>query len=338
MAAVFLRRLSAVVALLIAASVLWVGGAVSPAMADPDTEGGSKTLSNALESAAKGQAEAIQKLNASKKRQIQLQATVKQAQADAKTLEGQVGQIANRSYRLGRTNTMSLLLNATSPDSFLERIQQIDMLAQLDGQVLQQYRGDLAKASAAKAAVDQEVVEQQKQVVALTKKRKEAEIALGSLGGGGAAGGFVSVNSPLAKPAPRNSDGSWPKESCTIDDPTTTGCITPRTLHAMQQAKAAGFTHYVSCFRHQDSGEHPKGRACDFAAHSTGFLNEAATGADKTYGNNLAAYFVNNADRLGVLYVIWFRQIWMPGTGWKAYSASGGPSVVHTNHVHLSML
>ena len=29
-----------------------------------------------------------------------------------------------------------------------------------------------------------------------------------------------------AKAAPRNSDGSWPKESCTINDPTTSGCIT----------------------------------------------------------------------------------------------------------------
>jgi hypothetical protein len=335
-AAVFPRRLSAVIALLIAASVLWVGGLSSPAMADP--EGGSKTLADALESAAKGQAEAIQRLNASKKRQTQLQNTVKTSQASAKQLEGQVGEIVNRTYRLGRTNTMALLLNSSSPDAFLERAQQIDVLGQLDGKILQQYRDDLNEAQAAKAAVDREVLEQQRQVAALTKKKKEAELALGSVGGGGAAGGFVNVNSRLAQPAPRNSDGSWPKESCTVDDPTTTGCITPRTLHAMQQAKAAGFKHYVACFRHQDSGEHPKGRACDFAAHSTGFLNEAATGADKTYGNNLAAYFIKNADRLGVMYVIWYRQIWMPGTGWKAYSPQGGPSVVHTNHVHLSML
>jgi len=263
---------------------------------------------------------------------------VKTSQASAKQLEGQVGAIVNRAYRLGRTSTMSLLLNSSSPDAFLERAQQIDTIAQLDGKILQQYRDDLDEARAAKAAADQEVAEQQKQVAALTKKKKEAELALGSIGGGGAAGGFVSVNSPLAQPAPRNSDGSWPKESCTVDDPTTTGCITPRTLHAMQQAQKAGFTHYVACFRHQDSGEHPKGRACDFAAHSSGFLNEAATGADKTYGNNLAAYFIKNADRLGVMYVIWYRQIWMPGTGWKAYSPQGGPAVVHTNHVHLSML
>ncbi|WP_433300494.1 coiled-coil domain-containing protein [Actinoplanes sp. CA-030573] len=337
MAAVFLRRLSAFFALLIAVSVLGVGGAASPALADPD-EGGTKTLRDALESAAKGQADAIQKLNASKKRQVQLQATVKNATASAKALESQVGQIANRSYRLGRTSTVTLLLNSTSPDSFLQRIQQIDMLGQIDGQILQQYRDDVARAQAAKAAVDREIVEQQKQVAALTKKKKEAELALGSVGGGGAAGGFVSANSPLAKPAPRNSDGSWPKESCTVDDPTTSGCITPRLLNAYQQARAAGFTHYTSCWSQRSSGEHPKGRACDFSANKSGFQNVAASGADKTYGNNLAAFFVKNADRLGVMYVIWYRQIWMPGTGWKAYSKSGGPSEVHTNHVHLSIL
>lgn len=337
MAAAFLRRLSAVLALLVASSVLLVAGPGTPAFADPD-EGGSKTLRDALESAAKGQADAIQKLNSSKKRQSQLLTTVVQATAAAKALEGQVGEIASRTYRMGRTSTMSMLLNASSPDLFLERVQHLDMLAQLDGQVLKEYRDDLSRAQAAKAAVDREIKEQQKQVTALTKKKKEAELALGSVGGGGAAGGFINANSPLAKAAPRNSDGSWPKESCTVDDPTTSGCITARTLHAYQQARSAGFTHYTNCFSKRSSGEHPKGRACDFSANATGFQNVAASGSDRTYGNNLAAYFVKNADRLGIMYVIWYRQIWMPGTGWESYSGTGGPAAVHTNHVHLSML
>jgi hypothetical protein len=108
-------------------------------------------------------------------------------------------------------------------------------------------------------------------------------------------------------------------------------------LHALQQAKAAGFTRYVSCYRPSGSGEHPKGRACDFAAQKDGF-GGVATGGDKTYGNNLAAYFIRNADPLAVLYVIWYRQIWLPSSGWKAYSGGNGdPSSDHTNHVHLSV-
>ncbi len=171
----------------------------------------------------------------------------------------------------------------------------------------------------------------------MAKKKKDAERALASVGGR-PAGGYINPNSPLAKPAPRNSDGSWPKESCTIDDPTTGGCITPRTLHALNQAKAAGFKRYVSCHRSSGGGEHPKGRACDFAAAAGGFENRSATGGDKTYGNNLASFFIKNANRLGVLYVIWYRQIWMPGTGWRSYSGGGSPAADHTNHVHLSML
>ena len=338
-----LRRLSAVLVLAVAASVLLWGAPASPlgspALAAPtDPEGGSKTLRDALESAAKGQAEAIRKLNASKKRQTALQNTVKQSEASAKSLENQVGAIANRSYRLGRTSTMTMLLDSSSPDLFLERVQRLDMMAQLDGQVLTRYRGDLTRAQQAKAAIDKEIAEQQKQVKALTKKKKEAELALGSVGGGADAGGFVSTSSALAKAAPRNSDGSWPKESCTVDDPTSTGCITPRMLHAYQEARSDGFSHYTVCWSERDSGEHPKGRACDFSANATTFKDAAATGSDKAYGDRLAAYFVKNADRLGVLYVIWYRQIWQPGTGWKSYSASGGPSVVHTNHVHLSMI
>jgi hypothetical protein len=122
-----------------------------------------------------------------------------------------------------------------------------------------------------------------------------------------------------------------------VNDPTTDGCITPRMLHALQQAKKAGFTHFVACFRHQNSGEHPKGRACDFAADKNGF-GGVATGSSKDYGNRLANYFINNSSRLGVLYVIWFRRIWLPSSGWKAYTrGNGDPSSEHQNHVHLSV-
>jgi peptidoglycan DL-endopeptidase CwlO len=335
-AATLLRRFSAAFVLLATASVIMFAVPAAPASADP--EGGSKTLRNALESAGKGYSDAKIRLATSRKRQVQLRSTVVQAQVSAKKLEAQVGVLAARSYRLGRFNTMSLLLNSTSPSKFLERINRLDAMAQLDAQTLTQYRQEVDLANRAKQAIDIEITQQTKQLAILANKKKEAEAALAAAGGGAVAGGFISANSPLAKPAPRNSDGSWPKESCTVDDPTTSGCITPRLLNAYQQARAADFTHYTSCFSKRDSGEHPKGRACDFSANKSTFKNVAASGSDKTYGNNLAAYFVKNADRLGVMYVIWFRQIWMPSTGWRAYSASGGPSEVHTNHVHLSVL
>jgi hypothetical protein len=335
-AATTLRRLTAAVVLLATAFVLVLAIPTAPASADP--EGGTKTLRDALESAARGHVEAKTDLDNSKKRQKELQTTLLAARLDAEQLEGQVAAVAGRSYRLGRFSTMSMLLSASSPDVFLERAQRLDMMAQLDGRALTRYREAVDRYTRAEAALDLEIKEQEKQVTVMAKKKKEAELALASVGGGAVAGGFISVNSPLAKPAKRNSDGSWPKESCTINDPTTSGCITPRLLNAYQQARAAGFKRYTSCFSKRSSGEHPKGRACDFAAATGGFENVNASGGDRTYGNNLAAFFVKNASRLGVLYVIWYREIWMPGTGWRSYSGSGGPSATHTNHVHLSVI
>ncbi|MEU7905969.1 hypothetical protein [Actinoplanes sp. NPDC049118] len=336
MAATLLRRLQPVLALLAAVAVMVV--AAPAAHAEPDDEGGTKTLRAALESAAKGHIEAKNRLDASKKRQVQLGETLKQAKQKATELESRVGEIANRSYRQGRFNTMTLLLNSTSPDTFMERALRLDQMAQVDGKALTGYQDAVTTAEQAKTALDLEIKEQKKQVTVMAKKKEQAEQALASVGGGAVAGGFINPNSPLAKAAPRNSDGSYPKESCTINDPTTSGCITPRLLNSYQQAKAASFKRYTSCFSQRSSGEHPKGRACDFSAAAGGFENVNASGGDRTYGNNLAAYLVKNASRLGVLYVIWYRQIWSPGTGWRAYSGSGGPSATHTNHVHLSVI
>jgi hypothetical protein len=140
-----------------------------------------------------------------------------------------------------------------------------------------------------------------------------------------------------AEPAPRNPDGSWPEETCSIHpDPTTgTGCITPRTVHLVQQATAAGWPK-PGCYRVDDHGEHPKGRACDFMMTSGG----EATGAQKARGDAMAAWAVANAEHLGIMYVIWFRMIWTPEQGWHAYNNPYGgndPSGWHTNHVHISV-
>ncbi|SDT71692.1 coiled-coil domain-containing protein [Actinoplanes derwentensis] len=336
MAASLPRRFATLLALFAAVFAVALAVPGSPALA-ADPEGGTKKLRTALETAAKGYDSAKTKLANSKKRQKLLTTALKDAETNSSTLTAQVNEVANRAYQMGRVSTAGLLLNSANPSDFIEKVQSLDMLAQMDGGTLADYRQQIETASKAKIALDAEVKEQQRQVNVMAKRKKDAETALAEVGGG-SAGGFIDPNSPAAEPAPRNSDGSWPKESCTIKDPTSNGCITPRTLHAYQQAQAAGFKRYTVCFSERSSGEHPKGRACDHSAASGGFENVAATGGDKTYGDRLAAYYVKNASSLGVMYVIWYRQIWMPSTGWRAYSASGGPAAVHTNHVHLSML
>jgi len=327
-------RWSALVALA-AGLFLAFAAPAAPAAAQPGDEGSTPTLGQELEAANRGFLDAQAALDASKKRQVELteRATEVEKQLGQKVTEA--AGIAATAYRTGKLGTASAMLDSVSPDRFLDRATVLHGVAARNDQKLRELNRLRKELAAARAKIDAEVKLQEQQVAAMAKKKQDTEKALAAVGGR-AAGGYVTATSPLAKPAPRRADGSWPSESCTIDDPTTSGCLTPRTLHALQQAKAAGFTRYVACYRPGGPYEHPKGRACDFAAQASGF-GGAATGGDRVYGNNLAAYFVRNANQLGVLYTIWYQQIWTPAAGWHSYRGGGDPSSAHTNHVHLSV-
>ena len=349
------RRLATVLAVLIATTGLALAAPTSasaaprplaaPGDSGDDGEGGSKSLVQQLEAASKGFVEAKEALERSKKRQQQLAAKLKEIDADLGPKQAALDKIVQQTYRTGRLGPMAALITADSTDSMLDRAQTLEMIAVKQDRAVRDLKGAKTQQQQAKVAIDAAVRDQQRQLDVMAKRKNQAESALKAANAASAAddssgdSGSSSSggSSSVASATRRNSDGSLPGESCSVNDPTTSGCITPRTLHAMQQAKKAGFTHFVACFREQNSGEHPKGRACDFAADKNGFGGDA-TGSSKDYGNRLANYFISNASRLGVLYVIWYRRIWLPSSGWKSYSGAGGdPSSDHTNHVHLSM-
>jgi peptidoglycan DL-endopeptidase CwlO len=351
------RRLATVFAALVATTALVLAGPV-PASAAPrplaapgdsgdDGEGGSKSLLQQLEAASKGFVEAQEALQSSKKRQQQLTAKLKQIDTELGPKQAALDEIVGQSYRTGRLGPMTAIITADSTSSMLDRAQTLETIAVKQDRAVRDLKDARIQQQQAKTAIDAAVKDQQRQLAVMAKRKTQAENALkvanaaannsGSNDSGSSAGSSDGGSSSLAAPAPRTSGGSLPSESCSVNDPTTSGCISPRTLHAMKEAKKDGFNHFVACFRQQNSGEHPKGKACDFAADKNGFGGDA-TGSSRTYGNRLANYFINNASRLGVLYVIWFRRIWLPSSGWKSYSGAGGdPSSDHTNHVHLSM-
>jgi hypothetical protein len=339
-----LRRPIAVAVAVLAAVMLAVAGATPPAPAAPggssgtDDEGGTPKLRAELDKAARAFADAQAKLDASKKRQAQHGLQLVLAEQRLAELNSHVQELAATAYRNGRLTAFMALLNSASPEDFLQRAVTMDMLAKRDDRQLREYAAARTEAARQKALIDNEVKIQTKQAADMAKRKKQAEQALAAAGGGRSTTSLASVNSPAAKPAPRNSDGSWPDEGCSVNDPTTSGCLTPRTAHALAEAKADGFRRYVSCHRSGGGGEHPKGRACDFAADQNGFANVNASGGDRDYGDRLAAYFLKNAKALGVMYVIWYGRIWMPSTGWRSYSGCCDPAATHKNHVHLSML
>jgi hypothetical protein len=327
----FRRTAYALLALLVA-----IVGLSAPAYAEPnDSEGASAKLRQALDVATRGYVQANAKYEASKARQADLAVKLATLQQDQDRKTVAVRNMAAAAYETGRIGHYTALLGAGSPDQFIERVVALNTITITDAATLRDLATAHRRTDEAKAAIDAEVATEKQQLEVMATRKKQAEQALKDAGFGQSTTGPTTW-SKTATPAPRNADGSWPDESCSVNDPTTSGCITPRTLHAMQEAKKAGFTHYVSCYRPGGSGEHPKGQACDFAAAKGGFAG-AATGADKTYGTNLAAFFIHNASRLAVMYVIWYQKIWLPGSGWKTYGGCCDPAARHTNHVHLSV-
>jgi peptidoglycan DL-endopeptidase CwlO len=333
-------------------------GLAAPAAADPGEDIGAD-LHRQLEAASRGFLDAETKLADSRKRQAELARKLTEAEARVNAAVPQANEILVATYRTGgAASTASLLLGSGSVGGFIDRAESLQVVAVRNERKLRELVDLRRQLAAAKAAIDAEVKLQEQQLAVMAKRKADAERALASYGGGaeegptapaqpaeppagggsgsGGSGAKPPAGPPPAQPAPGN--GSFPAERCTADDPTTSGCLTPRTLHALRQAQGAGFTRFVSCYRsQQDGGEHPLGRACDFAVQRNGF-GGVAGGGDRTYGDNLSVYFINNSRRLGVLYVIWFKRIWLPSSGWRAYNRGrGDPSSDHTNHVHLSM-
>ncbi|HEV7707659.1 MAG TPA: hypothetical protein VGP16_05650 [Asanoa sp.] len=345
------RRWTRLATVLLFGLALGLVGPATPALADPDGgEGATTELRDQLDKASRGYLDAQAALKTSQGAQRTQEDELRLVETDLAAHTEALADIGRSAYRTGRLSPMAALLNSDSPERFLERANALGMVAANEQREVHALEDAKERAARATAAINTEVREQQRQVALMKARKDQAERALDvaarqqkaasakAAQSGGSGSNTGGSGGATATPAKRNSDGSWPTESCSINDPTpATGCVTPRTLHALQQAKKAGFTHYVSCHRDGGSGEHPKGRACDFAAAKGGFEGDAS-GADKTYGTNLANYFIRNSDRLAVLYVIWYRQIWLPSSGWKSYSgACGDPSCDHTNHVHLSV-
>lgn len=304
------------------------------ASADPDEA----TLESELADAISAVADAEDEVAAAEHRADELADEVGQTEALLEELSGELDEYAVYLHTEGDLRTTAALLSAESPDRMVDALTFTGYLADERAALVQEAGALLAELRAQQEAHADELEAAETALEAAETAADELETQLEELRAEQSAGPDSTGGAPGADGVPRNPDGSLPSESCTESDPTTSGCLTPRTLHVYHATRNAGFTHYVSCYRSGGGGEHPLGRACDFSANANGFQDVAASGADKDYGDRLASWYVANADALAVEYVIWYRQFWSPSSGWRSYSgANGTPAADHTNHVHVSV-
>jgi len=95
-----------------------------------------------------------------------------------------------------------------------------------------------------------------------------------------------------------------------VDDPTSSGKITARMLHLYQQTLAAFPDTGWGCYspRPGTKSEHPLGRACDITFGNR--IGQQPTPAQLAAGWKITNWMKDNADVLGVEYLIWQSQIW----------------------------
>ncbi|MBB4932563.1 hypothetical protein F4561_003383 [Lipingzhangella halophila] len=119
--------------------------------------------------------------------------------------------------------------------------------------------------------------------------------------------------------------------------------LTPRTRQ-MREVIIEEFGEHkdlggVGCFRESGGavvGEHPKGRACDFMVAKYTMPSKEQT----ERGQRIADWAKDNADRLGIMYIIWRQQIWdirRGDEGWRDMEDRGSITENHFDHVHISM-
>lgn len=305
------------------------------ARAEPGDEG-MHALMTELAQAQEAYLDAQTRLNASVARQQELIRTLETADATMASYQQAVGDIAHRAYIAAGFTSATAVLSSGTAKEFLDVWSIEEMLVMHQANKVRALLDAVAEADALQASIEAEVAAQQAALEEMERRKQDAENALWRAGSTGPSQGFTSSASVIATPAPRNPDGTWPVEERTVWEPNTSNYITPRMAHARDEAYKAGFTHWTSCYYGGRSGQHPLGRACDFAVEECRFCGDAQ-GAARQYGTDLAAFFVFNAQRLGVLYVIWYRQIWLPSSGWHSYSGCCTPSQTHTNHVHVSV-
>ncbi|MQA97814.1 MAG: hypothetical protein GEV11_25510 [Streptosporangiales bacterium] len=101
-------------------------------------------------------------------------------------------------------------------------------------------------------------------------------------------------------------------------------------------ARYGGKIVSVGCYRADGGGgEHPLGRACDFMLSSGGSM---PSGEMAALGDSISQHAIDNADGLGVMYVIYKQRIYdMRSPGWDPMEDRGSATANHYDHVHISV-
>ncbi|MFE9242129.1 coiled-coil domain-containing protein [Nocardiopsis sp. NPDC006938] len=223
----------------------------------------------------------------------------------------QVVSLAVATYTSGGIDPAMSLFVEAEPDEVIDRAVVIDYLSTTNQEKIDHLNQALSRDEVAQRSAQERLDEASEDMDELEERRSEVHVLIAD-----------HPNQPMQ---PHNS-------------------ITPRTEQmrdlVIERFGRGDDVGGVGCYRPDGGwvvGEHPKGRACDFMLHPNGGMPDQEQ-IDR--GWEISEWARENADDLGIMYVIYRQQIWdvrRGDEGWRAMSDRGNMTENHFDHVHISM-
>lgn len=301
-----------IVAIATTAALLVTG---RPALAEPEEIDNPQASLDQLEEKADRLAEAYRGelvvLEDTKRAARRAAARAQTAKRNLRRASQAVATLAAEQYKQGSVGPALTVLMSRDPEAMLDRAATVDYLSQQKARQIARVQALRDKARAARRRARDRVADVRREVEQLEQQRQRVQRL---------------VERYEARAAAR-----------AASSPASPDNITSR----MARVRAAIMTrfgdgHGVGCYRPDDSGEHPLGRACDFMLSSGGSVPSSS---QVQRGYDIAEWAVANASRLGIMYVIYRQRIWdiRCGCGWESMEDRGGVTANHIDHVHISV-
>ncbi|TQN31223.1 hypothetical protein FHX37_1119 [Haloactinospora alba] len=223
----------------------------------------------------------------------------------------QVEQLAVASYTNGGIDPAMVLFVDNSPQETIDRASLIGHLSSSNQDKIEQLQQAVSRNEKAQENADEKVQQAEDDLDELEEQREEVQ-------------GLIA---------------DYPEQEMEPPDN-----LTPRTRQ-MREIIIEKFGENeehggVGCYRPDGGyvvGEHPKGRACDFMVDDNGRMPSQE---QIDHGYEIAEWAQENAERLGIMYIIYRQKIWdirRGDEGWRDMSDRGSITENHFDHVHISM-
>ena len=233
------------------------------------------------------------------------------AREDVEEAEEQVRSLALATYTSGGVDPAMSLFVEADPEEVIDRAVVIDYLSSTNQDKIDQLEQALDRDEVTQENAEERLAEVETDLDELEDRRRDVQRLIAD-----------HPNQPMEPP----------------DN------ITPRTRQmrdlVIEEFGRGDEVGGVGCYREVGGwvvGEHPKGRACDFMLNDDG---QTPSEEQIRRGWDISEWARENADDLGIMYVIYRQQIWdvrRGDTDWRDMADRGSITETHFDHVHISM-